>query len=150
MKNKAEKYNSSLIDEIFDSISPKEEKRIKEKMLLAARIEDAMKAKGWNKTRLLKEIGQKNASVATKWFSGTHNFTFDTLFDLQEVLGIKLINTEESQDEVIIKYHIVVQSKSIEPHPNNWGNIIGKTKKGDVISPPTINSFNTSTIIAEA
>ncbi|MCP4552839.1 MAG: hypothetical protein GY834_12540 [Bacteroidetes bacterium] len=128
MKNKAENYNSSLIDEIFDSISPKEEKRIREKMFLAARIEDAMKAKGWNKTRMLKEIGQKNASVATKWFSGTHNFTFDTLFDLQEALGIKLINTEETQDEVIIKYHIVVQSNSSAPHSHNWGDLIEKTK----------------------
>ena len=111
MKNKAEEYNSHLMDEIFESISPEEEKRTRQKMLLAAKIEDAMKAKGWNKTKLLKEMGQKNASVATKWFSGTHNFTIDTLLDLQEVLGIKLINIEEVQEEVIIKYHVVVQSE---------------------------------------
>lgn len=98
MKTKAEEYNSALFDEILESISPKEEKRIKSKMLLAAKIEDAMKAKGWNKTRLLEATGQKNASVATKWFSGTHNFTHDTLFDIQEALGINLLNTNETDD----------------------------------------------------
>jgi hypothetical protein len=44
-KGKAEEYNSPLIDEIFESISPKEEKRIQSEMILAAKIEDAMKAK---------------------------------------------------------------------------------------------------------
>ncbi len=114
MKNKTEEHSSPLIDEIFKSISPKEEKKTRQKMLLAAKIEDAMKAKGWNKNKLLKEMGQKNASVATKWFSGTHNFTIDTLLDLQEVLDIKLINIEEPQGEVVIKYHVVVQSEPMD------------------------------------
>ncbi|PWH82239.1 helix-turn-helix domain-containing protein [Brumimicrobium oceani] len=95
MKTKQEKHNSSQIDEILQSTSPIEEKRIRTKMLLAAKIEDAMKAKGWNRKKLLEATGQKNASVATKWFSGTHNFTHDTLFDIQEALGIELINLDE-------------------------------------------------------
>ena len=43
-KGKAEEYNSPLIDQIFESISPKEEKRIQSEMILAAKIEDDMKA----------------------------------------------------------------------------------------------------------
>ncbi|WP_107038589.1 hypothetical protein [Brumimicrobium mesophilum] len=97
MKTKQEKYNSSQIDEILESISPLEEKKLRSKMLLAAKIEDTMKAKGWNQKKLLEATGQKNASVATKWFSGTHNFTHDTLFDIQEALGIELINIEEKE-----------------------------------------------------
>lgn len=89
---KPEEYNSPLFDEIIDSISPKEQERTRQKMLLTAKIEDAMKAKGWSKYQLLQAMNQTDDSVAEKWFSGTHNFTFDTLFDLQEVLGIKLIN----------------------------------------------------------
>lgn len=125
MKNKAEEYNSSLIDEIFESISSKEEKRIKSKMLLAAKIEDAMKAKGWNKTKLLEATGQKNASVATKWFSGTHNFTFDTLFDIQEALGINLLDTTETTNEVVVKYQFVVQSAPTMYKQTN----LGRTRK---------------------
>jgi transcriptional regulator with XRE-family HTH domain len=145
MKNKAEEYSSSLIEEIFESISPKEEKRIKFKMLLSAKIEDAMKAKGWNRTKLLKATGQKNASVATRWFSGTHNFTFDTLFDIQEALGIKLLNSTEETKEVVVKYHVVVQSTSTF-HKHDSLMEVQKIKN----SHSQIHSFNTSTTIAEA
>jgi ribosome-binding protein aMBF1 (putative translation factor) len=150
MKNKAENYNNSVFDEIFNAISPKEEKRIREKMLLAAKIEDAMKAKGWNKTKLLKEIGQKNASVATKWFSGTHNFTFDTLFDLQEILGVKLINTEGSEDEVVNKYHVIVQSNSTASCSNKWDQLFREIEKGDIGFLSQINGFSTQTSNPEA
>lgn len=148
MKTKAEEYNSSLIDEIFESISPKEEKRIQSKMLLAAKIEDAMKAKGWNKTELLKATGQKNASVATKWFSGTHNFTHDTLFDIQEALGVKLLNINEPTEEVIInKYHVIVQSAPAF-HKRSDRQQIPKRRRPE--SPSQIHSFNTSMVIAGA
>lgn len=147
MKNKVEEYNSSLIDEIFESISPKEGKRIKAKMLLSAKIEDAMKAKGWNKTKLLEATGQKNASVATKWFSGTHNFTFDTLFDIQEALGINLLNITEIKEDVVVKYHAVVQSV---PTIYRHDNFQKARKRKNTHSHSQINSFNTSMIIAEA
>ena len=147
MKTKAEEYSSTIIDEIFESISPKEEKRIQSKMLLAAKIEDAMKAKGWNKTKLLKATGQKNASVATKWFSGTHNFTHDTLFDIQEALGVNLLSINETSEEVIVKYHVIVQSAPTL-HKRNDRQQMPK-RKGPQF-PSQINSFNTSMIIAEA
>lgn len=147
MKTKAEEYNSSLIDEIFESISPKEEKRIQSKMLLAAKIEDAMKAKGWNKTKLLEATGQKNASVATKWFSGTHNFTHDTLFDIQEALGINLLSINETTEEVIVKYHVIVQST---PSLHKRSDRQQTPRRRKPQSPSQIHSFNTSMIIAEA
>jgi transcriptional regulator with XRE-family HTH domain len=147
MKTKAEEYNSSLIDEIVESISPKEEKRIQSKMLLAAKIEDAMKAKGWNKTELLKATGQKNASVATKWFSGTHNFTHDTLFDIQEALGVKLLSINETTEEVIVKYHVIVQSA---PTLHKRSDRQQRPKRRRPQSPSQIHSFNTSMVIAES
>ena len=47
--SKAETYNSNIIDDIFDSISSEEEEKIRKKMLLAARIDKGIKAKGWEK-----------------------------------------------------------------------------------------------------
>lgn len=144
MKNKIEEYSSLLIDEIFESISPKEDKRIKSKMLLAAKIENAMKAKGWNKTKLLEATSQKNASVVTKWFSGTHNFTFDTLFDIQEALGIDLLNINEIKEEVIVKYHVVVHST-----PSQDSLVKTQSKRLNQFN-SQINRFKTSMIIAKA
>ncbi|MCD4696843.1 MAG: hypothetical protein K8S16_11455 [Bacteroidales bacterium] len=51
-KNKAELYSSELIDQFINEISPEEYERTKNKMLLAAKIDNAIKAKGWKKKNL--------------------------------------------------------------------------------------------------
>ena len=77
-------------------------------MLLAVKIADAMQAKGWNKTRLMKEMGKSNPSEITRWLSGTQNFTVDTLVDLERVLEIKLLDLGEakSAEKTIRQYKI--------------------------------------------
>jgi ribosome-binding protein aMBF1 (putative translation factor) len=75
-------------------------------MLLALRIENARKSLGWNRVRLAKEMNVE-PSVITKWLSGTHNFTTDTLFDIEEVLNISLVNTSEPQKIETITRHVV-------------------------------------------
>ncbi len=91
--NKAELYNSKEIDEIFDSISPEEANRAENRMLLAAKIKDAMDAQNISKLKFAELMG-KNPSVITKWLSGTHNFTSDTLSDIGNKLSIKLLNVD--------------------------------------------------------
>ena len=74
-------------------------------MRLAAKIADAMKAKGWNNNRLMEEMGKNSASIISRWLSGTHNFTSDTLFDLEEVLKINLLNLEDKKVQTIHVFH---------------------------------------------
>jgi len=59
-------------------------------MLIAAKIDDAIKAKNWKKKDLLEAMGRKNPSLVTKWLSGTHNFTVDTLVELKMKITEKL------------------------------------------------------------
>lgn len=92
MKKSAEKYHSEVLDELFAEITPEEQKMTDKKMQLAARIFDAMNAKNISKLEMARQMG-KQASVITKWLSGTDNFTADTLFEIGEILGIQLINT---------------------------------------------------------
>ena len=47
-------------------------------MLIAARIDDALKAKNWTQKQLA-EAMNKRPSEVTKWLSGTHNFTLETI-----------------------------------------------------------------------
>jgi transcriptional regulator with XRE-family HTH domain len=96
-KNKAEEYTSPAIDEIFKEISPAEFKRTEQRMLLAAKIDDAIKAKSWKKTDFAHAM-KKSPSEISKWLSGTHNFTSDTLWDIGEVLGINFINIDDSPE----------------------------------------------------
>ncbi|MBK9336732.1 MAG: helix-turn-helix transcriptional regulator [Lewinellaceae bacterium] len=52
--------------------------RTENRMLLSVKIQDAMTAKGIGKKQLAEMMGQ-SPSVITKWLSGGHNFTVDTL-----------------------------------------------------------------------
>jgi len=117
-KNKKDmEYNSSEIDDILNLISSEEQDKVDMKMRLAAKISDALKSQRIKKGELAKMLNQKNQSVITKWLSGTHNFTTDTLFDLQRVLGIKLINLDDNEDnrEIVTVVHIHVKSSADIP-----------------------------------
>ena len=78
--SKAETYNSSILDEIFDSITPEDEDKIRKRMLLATRIDMGIKAKGWKKKDLALN---KQRSEITKWLSGIHIFNTDTYLTLR-------------------------------------------------------------------
>ncbi len=86
---KARAYNSAKLQELLDEVAPLEMEQTKVKMQLAARIEDIMKAKGWNKSQFAEKIG-KNPSEITKWLSGTQNLTIDVLTEIAFTLGVEL------------------------------------------------------------
>jgi len=107
--SKAKIYNSSILDEIYNSITQDEFEKVGKQMLLAAKIDDGIIAKGWRKSDFAKAM-KKQQSVISKWLSGTHNFTADTLFDIEAVLNIKLITIEDKPKEQITNYFIEIRS----------------------------------------
>lgn len=66
----------------------------RKRMLIAARLEDILNELGWKKKDLAEKLG-KNPSEVTKWMSGTHNFTTDTLSEIEQVTGKSLIQVWE-------------------------------------------------------
>src|SRR5258708_34537161 len=91
-----ENYSSDLIDNLLDSIKPEEQEQIDYKMKLSAKIFAGLKAKGWKSVDLADALQLKSPSLVSKWLSGTHNFTVDTLVDIQRLLDIKLLNIESA------------------------------------------------------
>lgn len=110
MDKKARIHTSDILDKLLSEISPEEQRITGKRMLLAARIDDAMKAKGWRKGDLAREMN-KQPSVITRWLSGTHNFESDTLFELEEKLGIDLVNVQERKSEQILHFHVNLTQK---------------------------------------
>ena len=110
MSKKARNYTSDILDELLSEITSEEQRRTDKRMLLAARIDDAMKAKGWRKGDLAREMN-KQPSIITRWLSGTNNFESDTIFELEDKLGIKLINVEEKPREQTLHFHLNVSQK---------------------------------------
>lgn len=129
---KARKYNSGVLQELLDEITPVEMEQTKVKMQLAARIEDFMRAKGWSKSQFAEKVG-KNPSEITKWFSGTQNFTTDVLTEIAFVLGIELAALfGKKQPQVIYRKEIIVKSEVRTPFifssapPGQGGEIYGQ------------------------
>lgn len=107
---KARKYNSSKLQELLNEVTPLEMEQTKNKMQLAVRIEDFMRAKGWNKSQFAEKVG-KNPSEITKWLSGTQNFTIDVLTEIAATLGVELTALfGKQQVQVIYRKEIVVKS----------------------------------------
>jgi len=91
--SKAENYESDILNDILDEVTPSELLKVEKRMLLACKISDGIKAKGWKKIDFANKL-KKRPSEITKWLSGTHNFNSDTLFDIEAVLNISLLAIE--------------------------------------------------------
>ena len=90
------KRNSKLLADLRSERDPDNSDRVRTNMIIAARIAIALQEKGWNKIKLAAEL-KKSPSLVTRWLSGTHNFTVDTLREIQQALGIYLLNLEMQQ-----------------------------------------------------
>jgi transcriptional regulator with XRE-family HTH domain len=115
-----EAYHSKQVDEVLSSVSSDEANRIEHRMLLAAKIHDAMKAKGFTKIAFAGRM-KKKPSVITKWLSGTHNFTTDTLFDIEEVLGIDLVNVKEKPTQETMHFQFFANDVCVRQSPISLG-----------------------------
>jgi len=100
------KRNSAVIKNLREKRDLLETQRTRTSMLLAAHISKAIKNKGWTKSEFAEKL-KKKPSVITRWLSGTHNFTSDTLSDIQAILGIKLLFTEEENSGQ--RYHLTLE-----------------------------------------
>lgn len=112
---KAENYQSEILDNLLDEISPAEMRKTEKRMQLAAKIADALEDKGWSKGEFAAKMGKRQQSVVTKWLSGTHNFNIDTLMDMEEVLGISLLNADEKPKAPAIAFNLTVGSRAHIP-----------------------------------
>jgi transcriptional regulator with XRE-family HTH domain len=108
--NKARKYKSPLIDELLEETTPIEMEQSKSKMQIAAKIEDLMIERGWNKTQFAGMVG-KNPSEITKWLSGTQNFTIDILIEIASAFKVNITELfTNKKEQVIYRGKIAVKS----------------------------------------
>jgi hypothetical protein len=141
--SKAEAYNSSILDEIIDSITPEEEEKVRNRMLLAARIDRGIKAKGWKKKDLALAFNKQRSEI-TKWLSGTHNFNSDTLFDIERVLNICLITLCDAPKEQVVKSILVVCEKVESTNLSTYASILNDKSLIDLYAGKKSQSYAVS------
>ena len=103
-------YTADSIDRLMDQVTPEQQEETDFKMLLAAKIYHAMKRKGWTQTHFA-EVANQHVSVISKWLSGTHNFTVETLVAIQRILEIHLLDVEEPKFKALLNIKLTVSSE---------------------------------------
>lgn len=71
--------------------SPVLAKQNKAKKMIALKLKEAMEAKNWKPTDLVAAMKKDNATLVYIWLSGTHNFTVNSLIELESALGVQLL-----------------------------------------------------------
>lgn len=93
---------SASLTRIIHNIDEDKLRRTRDRMLVANKIADALKAKGISQKKFSEMTGRSESEVS-EWLSGDRNFTIDTLSDIQKYLGIDLLNTSSMRTSPVSK-----------------------------------------------
>ena len=79
--------------ELLSQNKGKDLSKTRNKMLLAAKLCAALRSKGITQ-KAFAEMMRKTESEISDWLSGERNFTVDTLTEIEQALGLSLLNTQ--------------------------------------------------------
>lgn len=82
---------SASLTRIMNNIDEDKLRRTRDRMLVAVKINDTLKAKGISQKRFAEMTGRSESGIS-EWLSGDRNFTIDTLSDIKKYLGLDLLN----------------------------------------------------------
>ena len=77
---------SSIIESRRAAVSPEVVSRINFSFMIVDRIHDILEERGLKQKDLADMLGKKESEIS-KWMRGTHNFTIDTILNIQDALG---------------------------------------------------------------
>ena len=80
----------NALDRIIAQRDEKEYQKVKSRMMIAAKIADAIKERGITQKQLAGMLGKKPSEIS-RLLTGNHNFSHDTLFEIQQAVGVKLL-----------------------------------------------------------
>ncbi len=116
-ENRPKKIESNIMQSLLSKADPMETCRTKNRMLMAALIQDAMELKKITKKQLAEKL-KKSPSIVSRYLSGTQNLTIDTLSDLEYILGVDFMQTEAKEKPTQIEC-IMVSSQDAIVSPIN-------------------------------
>lgn len=92
--NRARKHTGVLISSLKEHIPEKTKENISKRMGLAAQIDDALQKRGFTNQEFAFMLGKKPSEIS-RWLSGTHNFTTETLWEIERLLNIQLLTSSK-------------------------------------------------------
>jgi transcriptional regulator with XRE-family HTH domain len=98
--NKARKINLDFLEELRNETSPQMSQQISKRMKLATQIDDVLMSRGLTNQEFAFMMGKKPSEI-TRWLSGTHNFTTETLWEIERVLQIQLLTSSVPAEKIM-------------------------------------------------
>lgn len=81
---------SSIIEARRAKVSPEVRRRVDLSFLIVDRIHTILEERGLRQKDLASML-DKNESEISKWMRGTHNFTIETISQIENVLGVHIL-----------------------------------------------------------
>lgn len=120
---------SENLTKIMESIDEDQLRRTRDRMHVAIKIADALKARQISQKAFAKLMGRSESEIS-EWLSGNRNFTIDTLSDIKKQLNIDLLNTtsmltsavsrERAKIKITKEKASVYCTKKTIASPNTW------------------------------
>lgn len=120
---------SATLTKIMSSITEEEKRRTRDRMLIAVKIADALEAKKLSQ-KAFAELMKKSESEISEWLSGNRNFTVDTLSDISDCLGIRLLPCSEMRTRRIstdATHRKVTKTRSPFPYIMSGNSVFSST-----------------------
>ena len=112
--------NTSILDTVLSNIDKKRAKNMERRMMLAVKIAEGIKRKGLSQKEFAEKMCKRPSEIS-KWLKGDHNFTTSTLFDIEDVLDIHIMDLNEQEEySKPIKQQIVLSIKSENESTNQY------------------------------
>ncbi|MBQ0061580.1 MAG: helix-turn-helix transcriptional regulator [Bacteroidales bacterium] len=90
---------SSVLESRRKSVSPAVRQKVNLSFQIVNRIHEVLTAKGYKQKDLANMLGKSEAEIS-KWMRGTHNFTLDTIMNIEEVLNEQILVVYSPRHEV--------------------------------------------------
>ena len=120
---------SATLTKIMSSITEEEKRRTRDRMLIAVKIADALEAKKLSQ-KAFAELMKKSESEISEWLSGNRNFPVDTLSDISDCLGIRLLPGSEMRTRRIstdATHRKVTKTRSPFPYIMSGNSVFSST-----------------------
>lgn len=85
------KYIDPLFQELLDKIPAEKRRESELSYSIARRLNEVLARKGWTQADLARATG-KLPTLISRWMSGTHNFTIQTLAEIETALGEEIVS----------------------------------------------------------
>lgn len=117
MKTVNKRKATGVLGRMISEVDPVKLAKTRNRMIVAAKIADAMKAKNLNQKQFAKLMGRTESEISD-WLSGDRNFTIDTLFDIGQALGISFLSESiQYSTSDVYEFEPMMACEPISPEP---------------------------------